>query len=142
MLIRMVEDISNPTERDRADLSKVQEPYKELVKKYADIWPEDLPGGLQPLRLGVELVIPFDEDAVPVASYRVRYSPAKLEEARTQVKRFLEKGFVRPSTSPYGAYGEYYVHQRRTVGCVCVLTTKESMRRHGKTSIRSPNFIC
>jgi len=52
MLIRMVEDISDPTERERADLRKVPEPYKELVEKYADIWPEDLPEGLPPLRLG------------------------------------------------------------------------------------------
>ena len=46
---------------------------------------------------------PFQDKAVPVASYRMRYSQAEIEEARKQVKRFLEKGFVRPSTSPYGA---------------------------------------
>ncbi len=103
MLVRSVEDISDPTEIETADFSKVPEPYRELVEKYADIWPKDLPAGLPPSRPGVELVIPFDGDAIPVASYRVRYSPAEIEEARTQVKRFLEKGFVRPSTSPYGA---------------------------------------
>ena len=77
------------------------------MENYADIWPKDLPAGLLPvgvpLRPGVELVIPSDGYPIPLASCRVRYSPAKIEEARTQVKRFLEKGFVRPSTSPYGA---------------------------------------
>ena len=103
MLVRRVEDISDPMESESADFSKVPEPYREFVEKYADIWPKDLPAGLPPSRPGVELVIPFEGDAIPVASYRVRYSPAEIEEARTQVKRFLEKGFVRPSTSPYGA---------------------------------------
>jgi len=71
MLVRSVEDIGDPTEIETADFSKVPEPYRELVEKYADIWPKDVPAGLPPLRPGVELVIPFDENAIPVASYRV-----------------------------------------------------------------------
>ena len=62
-----------------------------------------MPAGLPRLRPGVELVIPFNGDPIPVASYKVRYRPAEIKEARTQVKRFLKKGLVRPSTSPYGA---------------------------------------
>ena len=91
------------TAPEPADFSKVPEEYRELLEKYKDIWPKDLPAGLPPLRTGVEIVIPFDSQAIPVASYRMRYSPAEIEEARKQVKRFLEKGFVMPSTSPYGA---------------------------------------
>lgn len=30
-------------------------------------------------------------------------SPAQLEEAKRQVTEYLEKGYIRPSTSPYGA---------------------------------------
>ncbi len=91
MLVRSVEDISDPTEMETPDFSKVPEPYRELVEKYADIWPKDLPIGLPPLRPGMELVIPFDGDPIPVASYRVRYSPAEIAEARTQFKRFLKR---------------------------------------------------
>jgi len=136
MLVRSMEDISDPTEIETADFSKVPEPYRELVEKYADIWPKDLPAGLPPIRPGVELVIPFEGDATPVASYRVRYSPAEIEEARTQVKRFLEKGFVRPSTSPYGA--SVLFTPKRMEGCVCVSITGESMHKPGKISIRCP----
>ena len=48
-------------------------------------------------------MIPFQDKALLVACYRKRYSQAKIEEARKQVKRFLKKGFVRPSMSPNGA---------------------------------------
>jgi len=37
MLVRSVQDISDPTDIKRADFSKVPEPYRELVEKYADI---------------------------------------------------------------------------------------------------------
>ena len=103
MVIRTVEDVEDMIDVKPADFSKVPLAYRELLEKYKDVFPADLPAGLPPKRQGVELVIPFPESAVPVASYRMRYSPAEIEEARKQVKRFLEKGFVRPSTSPYGA---------------------------------------
>ena len=103
LLVRTVNDVGEPSEMEIADFSKIPEPYRALLENYKDVWPKDLPARLPPHRQGVELVIPFDADAIPVASYRMRYSPAEIEEARTQVKRFLEKGFVRPSTSPYGA---------------------------------------
>ena len=107
LVVRTVEDVEDVTAPELADFSKVPEEYRELLEKYKDKWPKDLPAGLPPLRAGVEVVIPFansiDSQAKPVATYRMRYSPAKIEEARKQVKRFLEKRFVRPSTSPYGA---------------------------------------
>ena len=103
LVIRTVDDISDPTEQELSDFIKIPEPYRTLLEKYKDVWPKDLPAGIPPQRQGIELVIPFDAGAVPVVSYRMRYSPAKIEEARKQVKRFLEQGFVRPSTSPYGA---------------------------------------
>ena len=103
LLICTVEDIGDPVELETADFSTIPEAYRELLEKYKDVWPQDVPAGLPPKRPGVELVIPFDADAVPVASYIIHYSPAESEEATKQVKRFLEKGFVRPSTLPYGA---------------------------------------
>ena len=103
LMVRAVEDVDDPTALDPQDFSKVPEEYRELLEKYKDVWPKDLPAGLPPLRAEVELVCPFDSKAIPVATYRMRYSPAEIEEARKQVKRFLEKGFIRPPTSPYGA---------------------------------------
>ncbi len=37
MLVRSVQDISDPTEIKRADSSEVPQPYREVVEKYADI---------------------------------------------------------------------------------------------------------
>ena len=104
-MIRIVEDVDDHIVKQTADLSKVPEAYRDLIQEYRDIFPDDLPAGLPPKRPGMvsELVIPFKEGRVPVTSYRIRYSPAEIEEARKQVKRFLEKGFARPSVSPFGS---------------------------------------
>ena len=42
-------------------------------------------------------------DSKPPAQRTYRMSPAELAEVRRQLDKYLEKGWVRPSTSPYGA---------------------------------------
>ena len=53
LIIRTVEDVEDMTAPEPADFSKVPEEYRELLEKYKDIWPKDLPAGLPPLRAGV-----------------------------------------------------------------------------------------
>ena len=50
-------------------------------------------------------MIPLHERTVhmPVALYRIRHSPAGIEEARTQVEQSMKKGFRGSLTSLYGA---------------------------------------
>ena len=101
LVVRIVEDIPDPTEKQVMDLSKVPEAYRELLEEYRDVFPEEIPAGLPPSRPGMELVIPFKEGDVSIASYRTRYSPAEIEEARRQVQSDLGQGFIRPSTSQF-----------------------------------------
>ncbi|KAL5765941.1 hypothetical protein ACOSP7_016558 [Xanthoceras sorbifolium] len=71
------------------------------VCDFADVFPEELPG-LPPQR-EVEFVI----DVVPgmslvsIAPYRM--APAELKELKIQLQELLDKGFITPSVSPWGA---------------------------------------
>ena len=74
-----------------------------VLEEFDDVFPQDLPLGLPPMREGHEFKIDL-EDEVPLA-HRPLYkmSPLELEEAKKQIKSMLEHGFIRPSDPPYGA---------------------------------------
>ncbi|KAI3706750.1 hypothetical protein L6452_24692 [Arctium lappa] len=64
-------------------------------------FPEDLPG-LPPERQ-VEFQIDLTPGAAPIARAPYRLAPAEMKEVMTQLQELLEKGFIRPSSSPWGA---------------------------------------
>ena len=104
MIVQMVEDVEDPQHPGPADFSQVNPEYRTLLEKYRDVFPADMPSGLPPQRAGITHVIPLsDPNSTPMSSYRMRYSPAEVEEARKQVEYFKSKGFVKRSTSPYGS---------------------------------------
>ena len=41
--------------------------------------------------------------AAPVARAPYRLAPAEMKEMMTQLQELLDKGFIRPSSSPWGA---------------------------------------
>ena len=73
-----------------------------LLDKYKDMFPEDLPAGLPPLR-GTAHAIPMMPGAGTPFKPMYRLSPAELAEVKSQVSELLSKGLIEPSTSPYGA---------------------------------------
>ncbi|GJZ20751.1 putative reverse transcriptase domain-containing protein [Tanacetum coccineum] len=62
---------------------------------------EDLPG-LPPMQQ-VEFQIDFVPGAAPVARTPYRLAPTELQELSTQLQELSDKGFIRPSSSPWGA---------------------------------------
>ncbi|GJS34185.1 zinc finger, CCHC-type containing protein [Tanacetum coccineum] len=62
---------------------------------------EDLPG-LPPTRQ-VEFKIDLVPGAAPVARAPYRLAPLELQELSTQLHELSDKGFIRPSSSPWGA---------------------------------------
>ncbi|GJT18484.1 putative reverse transcriptase domain-containing protein [Tanacetum coccineum] len=62
---------------------------------------EDLPG-LPPTRQ-VEFQIDLVPGAAPVAHAPYRLAPSELQELSTQLQELSDKGFIRPSSSPWGA---------------------------------------
>ncbi|KAI3493570.1 hypothetical protein L1887_40770 [Cichorium endivia] len=72
-----------------------------IVKEYPDVFPEELPG-LPPNRQ-IEFVIELVPGAAPVARAPYRLAPSEMEELRKQLEELLDRGFIKPSSSPWGA---------------------------------------
>ena len=74
--------------------------WDKLCEQYADVF--ELPG-VPPTRDITHSIDLVDEQAQPPRPRVYRMSPAELAEVRRQLDEYLSKGWVRPSTSPYGA---------------------------------------
>ncbi|GKD46627.1 hypothetical protein Tco_1271272 [Tanacetum coccineum] len=72
-----------------------------IVQKFPEVFPEDLPG-LPPARQ-VEFQIDLVPGAAPVARAPYRLAPSEMQELSAQLQELSDKGFIRPSSSPWGA---------------------------------------
>ncbi|PON48588.1 hypothetical protein PanWU01x14_236250 [Parasponia andersonii] len=72
-----------------------------VVNKFLEIFPEDLPG-LPPNR-EIEFAIDLLPGTAPISRAPYRMAPAELKELKVQLQELLDKGFIRPSFSPWGA---------------------------------------
>ncbi|KAJ4974497.1 hypothetical protein NE237_007671 [Protea cynaroides] len=82
-----------------ADLPKMED--IKVVWEFPDVFSEDLPG-LPPDR-ATEFVIDLLPGVAPVSKAPYRMAPTELKELKTQMQELLDKGFIRPSISPWGA---------------------------------------
>ncbi|GJU35377.1 putative reverse transcriptase domain-containing protein [Tanacetum coccineum] len=72
-----------------------------IVQDFLEVFPEDLPG-LPPARQ-VEFQIDLVPGAAPVARALYRLTPSEMQELSAQLQELADKGFIRPSSSPWGA---------------------------------------
>ncbi|XP_042423149.1 uncharacterized protein LOC122010720 [Zingiber officinale] len=72
-----------------------------IVREYPDVFPEELPG-LPPKRQ-VEFTVELIPGTAPVSKAPYRMAPKELEELKVQLQELLDRGFIRPSVSPWGA---------------------------------------
>ncbi|KAD4385317.1 hypothetical protein E3N88_25485 [Mikania micrantha] len=72
-----------------------------IVREFPDVFPDDLPG--IPSDRDVEFRIDLIPGAKPIAKAPYRLAPSELQELMTQLQDLLDKGFIRPSISPWGA---------------------------------------
>ena len=66
-----------------------------------DVFPDKLPG-LTPQRV-VDFGIELHPGTSPISMTPHKMAPVELQELRVQLQELLDKGFIRPSTSPWGA---------------------------------------
>ncbi|GJU75449.1 putative reverse transcriptase domain-containing protein [Tanacetum coccineum] len=72
-----------------------------VVKEFPEVFPEDLPG-LPPIRQ-VEFQIDLIPGATPVVRAPYRLAPSEMQELSDQLQELADRGFIRPSTSPWGS---------------------------------------
>ena len=72
-----------------------------VVNEFFDVFPEDLPGLLSDREIEFEIELAPGIEPISIAPYRM--APAELKELKVQMEELLSKGFVKMSTSPWGA---------------------------------------
>ncbi|GJR35914.1 reverse transcriptase domain-containing protein [Tanacetum coccineum] len=72
-----------------------------VVREFEDVFPEDLSG--LPPQQQVEFRIDLVPEATPIAKSPYRLAPSEIQELSGQLQELKDKGFIRPSHSPWGA---------------------------------------
>nr|GFB83001.1 putative reverse transcriptase domain-containing protein [Tanacetum cinerariifolium] len=72
-----------------------------IIRDFPEVFPEDFPG-LPPTRQ-VVFQIDLIPSATPVARAPYRLAPSEMKEFSEKLKELSNKGFIRPSSSPWGA---------------------------------------
>ncbi|GKF17308.1 hypothetical protein Tco_0062226 [Tanacetum coccineum] len=94
--------LANITTKETEDMSeKKRLEDVPIVRNFPDVFPEDLPG-LPPTRQ-VEFQIDLIPGAALVARAPYRLAPSEMKELSEQLKELSDKGFIRPSSSLWGA---------------------------------------
>jgi hypothetical protein len=83
-------------------LTEVESPVERIpvVCEYPDVFPDELPG--MPPDRDIEFAIELQPGTAPISKRPYRMPPAELAELKKQLQELLDKGFIHPSTSPWG----------------------------------------
>jgi hypothetical protein len=71
-----------------------------IVCEYPDVFPDDSPG--MPPDQDIEFIIELQPGTAPISKRPYRMPPNELVELKIQLQDLLDKGFIRPSASPWG----------------------------------------
>ena len=109
-----------------------------VVCEYPDVFPEELPG--MPPDREVEFIIELMPGTAPISRQPYRMPPNELKELKKQLKTLLDKGFIRPSSSPWGCPA-LFVKKKDDSLRMCVdyrplneVTTRTNILFHGLIS--------
>jgi hypothetical protein len=87
------------------------------VSEFLDVFPEELPG--IPPKRKVEFVIELIPGTAPISKRAYRVSGPELVELKKQIDELLEKGYIRPSTSPW-AVPVLFVEKKDGTKTMCI----------------------
>ena len=72
-----------------------------VVQDFSEVFPDDLPG--LPPRRGAEFTIELLPGTQPISKAPYRMTPNEVKELKAQLEELIEKGFIRLSSSLWGA---------------------------------------
>jgi hypothetical protein len=88
-----------------------------VVSDFPDEFPEELPG--MPPERKVEFAIELIPGTTPISKRAYRVSGPELVELKKQIDELLEKGYIRPSTSPWVA-PVFFVEKKDGTKRMCI----------------------
>jgi hypothetical protein len=71
-----------------------------VVREFLNVFPNDLPG-IPPERV-IKFKIELQPGTAPIANAPYKMSPVEMKELKIQLQGLLDKGYIHPSTSPWG----------------------------------------
>ncbi|GJX19762.1 reverse transcriptase domain-containing protein [Tanacetum coccineum] len=99
-----------------------------VVKEFPDVFPEDLPS-IPPIHQ-VEFQIDLIPRAAPVARTPYRLAPSEMQELSNQLQELTDRGFIRPSTSPWGAPVLFVKKKDNLIRCIEILIYSRDEEEH------------
>ncbi|MCO5577798.1 hypothetical protein L7F22_031631 [Adiantum nelumboides] len=99
--------------------TQVNESGSKFLNQFQDVFIDDIPGELPPNRGDDDHAIELIPGSSPPNKSPYRVSQAQQEEIMRQVNKLVEKGMVRPSSSPFCS-PVLLVHKKDGTYCMCV----------------------
>ncbi|KAA0036153.1 ty3-gypsy retrotransposon protein [Cucumis melo var. makuwa] len=81
--------------------SEVSLSSEPVAREYPDVFSDELPG-LPPPR-EIDFTIELEPGTAPISRAPYKMAPAELKELKVQLQELLNKGFIQPNVSPWGA---------------------------------------
>ncbi|GKB77515.1 putative reverse transcriptase domain-containing protein [Tanacetum coccineum] len=134
--------VSTKEVKDKSEKKRLDDVL--IVQDFPDVFPKDLPD-LPPTRQ-VEFQIDLIPGAAPIARAPYQLASSEMKELSEQLKELSDKGFIRPSSSPWGA-PVLFVKKKDALRVECLLEdrpkvglspTEGSIRRHSKNRFQNP----
>ncbi|GKB29847.1 putative reverse transcriptase domain-containing protein, partial [Tanacetum coccineum] len=91
--------IMSKKEEDKSEEKRLED--VPIVQNFLEVFPEELPG-LPPTQK-VEFQIDLVPGAAPIAQAPYQLVPSEMQDLSAQLQELSDKGFIRPSSSPWGA---------------------------------------
>nr|GFA60191.1 putative reverse transcriptase domain-containing protein [Tanacetum cinerariifolium] len=107
-----------------------------VVREFPEVFPEDLLG--IPSTRQVEFRIDLVPGAAPVARAPYRLAPSETKELADQLQELTDKGFIRPSSLPWGALDEKE-HEEHLRQILKLLKKEELYAKFSKCEFWIPN---
>jgi hypothetical protein len=109
--------IANHAKINQLDASQGSE--VPVVNEFPDVFPEELPG--MPPDRDIEFVIELKPGTASINKTPFRMTTPDLAELKEHIRELLEKGFIHPSSSPWGA-PVIFVRRRMVLrGCAWII---------------------
>ncbi|GJT72884.1 putative reverse transcriptase domain-containing protein [Tanacetum coccineum] len=94
-----VKESTKALKNAKVDEPKISDIF--MVREFVEVFPDNLKG--LPLQRQVEFRIELIPGVTPVSKSPYHLAPSEMQELSEQLKELQDKGFIRPSHSPWGA---------------------------------------